>query len=630
MSIRKQTLGKNHLEVADNLYTMGSLCIEIGEIEKGLDCFDQVIDIRKSRFGHDHPETAESLHSVGLILLNMGYADESLKYFRAVAALSKNQLMHKSEDGADSCIALYELGERLLKEKDGQDIALQCFDQILQLRKQPLTPDYAAVGDFLGNLASVLHEMERKEDSLKCLEHCEKIQRNQYGENSAELADTLYLVGRVCMELKHTEAAYRHLNEALDIKEDLGEDTATIAAQLESLEKGRSTGDAAAEQESHDDGGSSAVSEWISKSGNEDYSEQESAKEKTYSVIEDGSESSQLTSDGEVDADTPVEEITSSSAIVQNKANDEEREYSDDNELEDVRSFGEPAQSFAHDDEDGDSATDSVIPDMHDPLANVVSDVGEVLLDGGFGEEADECFDMASDIRKKYIAEQDPELHDFLHRIGDVSLEIEALDTALDCFEEERILRKKHAPANAALGDAIHALGSVLLDLGDHERSMEAFLEEVDIRRKFGPDDITVSEVLDTIGALYLESGDHMAALDAFSQVARIQKLYLGNNHEDVAETLYSIGLILLSLEDHEEALVQFREVAEIRQNTLGLRHELVGDALNVTGFLENKTGNNKEALLTLSKALDIRKQNEEYAKAADTLQQMGKFSRVR
>jgi len=604
---------------------MGSLCIEIGKIEKGLDCFDQVVDIRKSRFGHDHPETAESIHSVGLILLNMGYADESLKYFRAVAELSKNRLMQKREDGADPCISLYELGERLLKEKDGQDIALQCFDQILQLRKQPLTPDYAAVGDFLGNLASVLHEMERKEDSLKCLEHCEQIQRSQYGETSAELADTLYLVGRVCMELQHTEAAHQHLNEALDIKEILGEDTADIAAQLKLLEKGGRTDDAAAEQESYDDGGSSAVSEWISKSGNEDYSEQESAKEETYSVIEDGSESDQLTA-----ADSAVEEITPSSPSVQPEANDEERGYYDDNELEDVRSYGEPStgQSLNHDEDDGDYAADGVIPDMNDPLANVVSDVGEVLLDGGFEEEADDCFDMASDLRKKFIAEHDPELHDFLHRMGDVCLEIEALDTALDAFEEESILRKKHAPANATLGDAIHALGSVLLDLGDHERAMEAFLEEVDIRRKIGPDDIAVSEVLDTIGALYLESGDHVAALDSFSQVARIQKLLLGDEHEDVAETLYSIGLILLSLEDHEEALVAFREVAGIRQNTLGLRHELVGDALNVTGFLEHKTGNNEEALATLSKALDIRKHNEEYAKAADTLQQIGDIHR--
>ena len=78
--------------------------------------------------------------------------------------------------------------------------------------------------------------------------------------------------------------------------------------------------------------------------------------------------------------------------------------------------------------------------EINDPIANLINDAGEVLADGDLQEEADECFDMAMDIRKQYIAERDPELHDFLQKIGDAALEIEALDTALECFEEESII----------------------------------------------------------------------------------------------------------------------------------------------------------------------------------------------
>jgi len=229
------------------------------------------------------------------------------------------------------------------------------------------------------------------------------------------------------------------------------------------------------------------------------------------------------------------------------------------------------------------------------------------------------------DIRKRYIAERDPELHDFLQKIGDAALEIEALDTALECFEEESILRNKYGQQTEELADALHSFGSVLLDLGDNERALEAFLKEVDVRTKcLGPEDLSVAEVLDTIAALHLEGGDHMAALESFSQVVKIQKIHLGTDHEEVAETLYSIGLILLSLNDHEEALVAFREVVEIRQQTFGPMDEAVGDALNISGFLELKSGNKEQGLRLLSKALDIRRHNKEWSKAADTLQQIG------
>ena len=210
-----------------------------------------------------------------------------------------------------------------------------------------------------------------------------------------------------------------------------------------------------------------------------------------------------------------------------------------------------------------------------------------------------------------------------------MALEIEALHTALECFEEECILRRKYGPQDETFADALHAFGSVLLDLDDNERAMDAFVEELDVRAKvLGPDDLSVAEVLDTIGALHLESGDHVEALQSFSRLAKIQKLRLGPDHEDVAETLYSIGLILLSLNDHDEAVVAFREVVEIRQQTFGPMDEAVGDALNITGFLEMKNGNKEQALKLLAKALDIRRHNEEWAKAADTLQQIGDIHR--
>lgn len=706
VEIRRQTLGKNHLEVADNLFTMASLCVEIGKVEKGLKAFDEVVQIRRNRFGHDHPETAESLHSVGMILLNMNYADESLAYFRAVAELRRSQIMPKDEK-ADVGAFLYCMGEQLLKDdtdRGGQendlnnvDVALQCFDQVLLLRKQPLNPDYASTGDFLANLASLFHEKGRKEESLECLSQCALIQKEQYGPSSAEVGDTAYLQGRVCMEIGDTEGALRHLKDALAIREDLGEDTSDIISQLDSLEKEAAEKDrtrsGATGADASDDDVSLTESEWISKAdGDDDYlsKEEENANFDLHRDDEpdsrnapdaglpvgSGGQSNAASYDGGNYEDEDEEDAYGSSLDGGDEVNyrsgpSDHRVYeSDDDRLrptdhkrddqqsqsgsegrhefsshssysqevdgeDDLHGMGRDARatptsviSTVSTDDRGSRASGNE-EEIDDPIANLISDAGEVLADGDLREEADECADMAMDIRKRYIAERDPELHDFLQKIGDAALEIEALDTALECFEEESILRKRYGPEDEALADALHAFGSVLLDLGDNERAMEAFLDEVEIRTKcLGPEDLTVAEVLDTIGALHLENGDHMAALEAFSQVAKIQKIHLGTDHEDVAETLYSIGLILLSLNDHEEALVAFREVVNIRQQTFGLMDEAVGDALNITGFLEMKSGNKEQALRLLSKALDIRRHNEEWAKAADTLQQIGDIHR--
>lgn len=572
------------------------------------------------------------------------------------------------------------------------------------LRKQPLNPDYASTGDFLANLASLFHEKGRKGESLECLSQCALIQKEQYGLNSAEVGDTAYLQGRVCMEIGDTKGALRHLNDALAIREDLGEDTSDIISQLDSLEKEAAENERAgsgAGANASDDGLSGTDSEWISKADDDDdyLSEEDTADFDRRDQLRQGDESGNR--DIPADAGLPFgSERASNVAPYGSEKYEEEDEEEDaygssldgEDEVDEVNYRSGPSDHRAYEtdddplrqtdheqdgqrsharlegqhefsshssysqeldgdddlqgmDRDARATPTSVIStvstddrgsraggneeEINDPIANLISDAGEVLADGDLREEADECFDMAMDIRKRYIAERDPELHDFLQKIGDAALEIEALDTALECFEEESILRKKYGRDDEALADALHAFGSVLLDLGDNERAMEAFLDEVDIRTKcLGPEDLTVAEVLDTIGALHLESGDHMAALESFSQVAKIQKIHLGTDHEDVAETLYSIGLILLSLNDHEEALVAFREVVEIRQQTFGLMDEAVGDALNITGFLEMKSGNKEQALRFLSKALDIRRHNEEWAKAADTLQQIGDIHR--
>ena len=603
VEIRRQTLGKNHLEVADNLFTMASLCVEIGMIEKGLKAFDEVVQIRRNRFGHDHPETAESLHSVGMILLNMNYADESLAYFRAVAELRRSQIMPKDEE-ADAGAFLYRMGEQLLKDdanRGGQeddlnnvDVALQCFDQVLLLRKQPLNPDYASTGDFLANLASLFHEKGRKEESLECLSQCALIQKEQYGLNSAEVGDTAYLQGRVCMEIGDTKGALRHLNDALAIREDLGEDTSDIISQLDSLEK-----EAAEKERARSGSGANASdndlsgteSEWIRKADDDDdyLSEEDVADFDRRDQLRQGDEAvGKNTLDAGVpagsapyggenyeDDDVDEEDAYGSSLDGEDEVNyrsgpSDHRAYETDDDLlrqthhehdgqrshaglegqHEFASHSSYSQEFDGEDDlqgmerDARATPTSVIStvstddrgshaggneeEINDPIANLISDAGEVLADGDLREEADECFDMALDIRKRYIAERDPELHDFLQKIGDAALEIEALDTALECFEEESILRKKYGPEDEALADALHAFGSVLLDLGDNERAMEAFLDEVDVRTKcLGPEDLTVAEVLDTIGALHLESGDHMAALESFSQVAKSKRSIL-------------------------------------------------------------------------------------------------------
>ena len=91
---------------------------------------------------------------------------------------------------------------------------------------------------------------------------------------------------------------------------------------------------------------------------------------------------------------------------------------------------------------------------------------------------------------------------------------------------------------------------------------------------------------------------------------------------------MYPKGLILLSLQCHEDVLDCFNDVLRIREKTKGDDHTTVGDVLNITGFSEAKCGNGDKAFELLSKALQIREKNEEYAKAADTLQQIGDIFR--
>ena len=136
------------------------------------------------------------------------------------------------------------------------------------------------------------------------------------------------------MEIGDTKGATRHLTNALVIREELGEDTSDITAQLDSL-KTEVSGSSPVNIDNKDVAGSDY--------GSEDH--QDFASHSSYS---------------QEDAEEYVPQkvgITTEDEVSRSLDNEEE---------------------------------------INDPIANLISDAGEVLADEGLREEADECCDMAS------------------------------------------------------------------------------------------------------------------------------------------------------------------------------------------------------------------------------------------
>ena len=251
--------GKDSLDVADTLISMGKSFAMKSIFDKTMQCYDKAMRVYeyressslKEKKGLLHREIADTVRRLD------GDIVECLEHYRsAVSFLEEFNERHRSaavaSDKSDQ-----ELNKQLLQyysemlailrqvlsiERDSNvkvelcdeisdvlhrmgnlhatfgeyDEAMDCFTDVLETLRKANT-DELRIADLLFNMGNIYLEQGLPEKSLDCLQESYDITSEALGEDSAELHSTLYLLGVALINSEDYESALKWLTQALSV-----------------------------------------------------------------------------------------------------------------------------------------------------------------------------------------------------------------------------------------------------------------------------------------------------------------------------------------------------------------------------------------------------------------------------
>jgi tetratricopeptide (TPR) repeat protein len=230
LRIRRQIHGESHEAVATVLHEMGDLMDDLGEYDDAMRYYVDALDIRRKRLGPDHEDVAATLYSMGFTLHHQELSERALQCFEESLNIRKRRLGEDSKEVGDT---LNTMG--YLQAKRGElDDALNLLWGSLRVRK--LHEDHVKVSETLKNIGNVHREKQEHELAVECYEECLRIRRTELGDDHEKVADALIAIGNVRSDMESTEDSMRAYEEALKIRTRLyGEDDERVAVVLQYL-----------------------------------------------------------------------------------------------------------------------------------------------------------------------------------------------------------------------------------------------------------------------------------------------------------------------------------------------------------------------------------------------------------
>jgi tetratricopeptide (TPR) repeat protein len=228
LRIRKLIHGEQHEALATVLQELGDLNDDLGEYDYAMNFYIDALDIRRNRLGPDDVAVAETLYSMGFTLHNNDASDRALVCFEESLSIRRFQLGEDSKEVGDT---LNMMG--FLKAKRGElDDALTLLWDALRIRK--LQEDHVKVSETLKNIGNVHREKQEQDLAIECYEECLRIRRTELGTDHEKVADALIAMGNVQSDMDRTEEAMRSYQEAFKIRTMVyGEHDESVAAVLQ-------------------------------------------------------------------------------------------------------------------------------------------------------------------------------------------------------------------------------------------------------------------------------------------------------------------------------------------------------------------------------------------------------------
>ena len=273
----------------------------------------------------------------------------------------------------------------------------------------------------------------------------------------------------------------------------------------------------------------------------------------------------------------------------------------------------------------------------HESVAAIHNDIGTLHFNSEDYSKALDCYELALDIAKDALGDEDEFVIDTHYRIGRVMdakvANEEKLHESKMHLKETLKLRQKYdserqggasagasistGPSGAVSGDdssykssrklsgddmdstlIYHDMAEQARLEGDLDRAQPLYIKSIELRRKkFGVASPALPPVLMNYAELLRQKGSYEAAKAVLSEALTINIATYGKPHRSTAEAMNNLGLVLRLLGELDRAEQALTEALKIRRGLFGDIDLNVGATLNNLAELYREKQQYQEAI---------------------------------
>jgi serine/threonine protein kinase/tetratricopeptide (TPR) repeat protein len=232
VALRRETLGPDHLEVAEAIGALISAEYERGNYEHVTELAAERLRIQRDALPADAPEIALSLNDLGWLRYAQGSYDEAERLHREALAIRTGRYGEEHEATAESMNNLAGVMQELAR----YDEAEKLYVRALEIRRAVLGEEHPLVAISLQNLATMLEGMRRLDEAEAYYLEAIELSVRVLGPDHPDLALMNVNFGRMLVFKGDLPAAEERLRRAVAIERQArGDDHPYVAYDLDNL-----------------------------------------------------------------------------------------------------------------------------------------------------------------------------------------------------------------------------------------------------------------------------------------------------------------------------------------------------------------------------------------------------------
>jgi CHAT domain-containing protein len=217
-----------------------------------------------------------------------------------------------------------------------------------------------------------------------------------------------------------------------------------------------------------------------------------------------------------------------------------------------------------------------------------------------------EALDVQKAVRGERPSDYANGLNNLAHLYGQMGEFAKALPLLIEAREVWKAARGER---DADYITSVNNLAGMYQQMGDFSRALPLFLESRDLSKQaLGERDGHYINSLGNLAGLYMETGEYAKALPLFLEVRDAYKATMGERHPVYAIGLNNLASIYRKMGDNEKALPLLIEARDVRKAVLGPRHPDYAVSVHNLALAYHDMGNLSKALQLLQEARDVRK----------------------